>query len=135
MWCDENLEDKRKLRYYKEAINHNLEDQNYLSILTSVKDKVHIAKIKTNSHELHSKIGHWTFPKTSWAERVCHLYETMNVEYENNFLLHCSVYKHIRSQFQNFSYNMNLSNLLSHQNYSNLGTLLSKLVEHRNIRV
>ena len=56
MWCDKELEDKRKLRYYKEVINPNLEDQKYLSILTSVKNKISIAKIKTNSHELHSEI-------------------------------------------------------------------------------
>ena len=29
MWCDK--EEKRKLRYYKDVINPNLEDQNYLS--------------------------------------------------------------------------------------------------------
>jgi hypothetical protein len=30
LWCDKELEDKRKLRYYKEVINPNLEDQKYL---------------------------------------------------------------------------------------------------------
>jgi hypothetical protein len=30
MWCDKELEEKSKLRYYKDVINHNLEDQNYL---------------------------------------------------------------------------------------------------------
>ena len=38
MWCDKELEKKRKLRYYKDVINPNLE-QNYLSIMTSVKQK------------------------------------------------------------------------------------------------
>jgi hypothetical protein len=56
--------DKRKLRYYKEVVNPNLEDQNYLSVLKSAKKKINIAKIRTNSHELHSEIGHWTTPKT-----------------------------------------------------------------------
>ena len=28
-WCEENLAVKRKLRYYKEVINPNLEDQKY----------------------------------------------------------------------------------------------------------
>jgi len=41
----------RKLRYYKEVINSNLEDQKYHSILTSSKKKINIAKIRTNSHE------------------------------------------------------------------------------------
>ena len=39
MWCDTELEGQKKLRYYKDVINPNLEDQNYLSILPSVKKK------------------------------------------------------------------------------------------------
>jgi hypothetical protein len=58
MWCDKELEEKRKLRYYKDVINPNLEDQNYLFVLPSVNKKIIIVKIRTNSHELHSKIGH-----------------------------------------------------------------------------
>ena len=57
MWCENDLEDKRKLRYYKEVINPTLEYQKYLSVLTSSKEKINIAKIRTNSHELHSEIG------------------------------------------------------------------------------
>ena len=37
MLCDKEWEEKRKLRYYKDVINPNLEDQNYLSSLPSVK--------------------------------------------------------------------------------------------------
>jgi hypothetical protein len=55
MWCDKELEDKIKLRYYKEVVNPNLEYQKYLSVLTSIKKKINIAKIRTNSHELHSE--------------------------------------------------------------------------------
>jgi hypothetical protein len=54
MWCNKELKGKIKLRYYKEVINHNLENQNDLSLLTSVKMKINIAKIITNSHEFHS---------------------------------------------------------------------------------
>jgi len=35
MWCEKDLTAKRKLRYYKKVINPTLEDQKYLSILTS----------------------------------------------------------------------------------------------------
>jgi hypothetical protein len=63
MWCDKELEEKRKLRYYKEVINHNIEDQNCLSFFPSVKKKISIAKIRTNSHEPHSEIGCWSIPK------------------------------------------------------------------------
>ena len=64
MWCDKELVDKRKLRYYKEVVNPNLEYQKYLSVLRSAKNKINIVQIRTNSHELHSEIGHWTIPKT-----------------------------------------------------------------------
>ena len=47
-----------------------------------------IAKIRTNSHELHSETRRWYIPKIPWAaKRVCHLCESMSVEDENHFLL------------------------------------------------
>ena len=54
-WCEEILAVKRKLRYYKEVINPKLEDQKYLSVVTSSQKKINLAKTKTNSHELHSE--------------------------------------------------------------------------------
>ena len=39
IWCEKDLEDKRKLRYYKEVINPTPEDQKYLSVLISTKKK------------------------------------------------------------------------------------------------
>ena len=122
---------KRKLRYYKEVINPNLEDQKFPSVVTSSQKKINIAKIRTNSHELHSKTGRWSIPKTPWAERVCHLYEFMTVD-GNHFLLECLAYTHIRSEFHSICYNTNLYNLLTCQNYSELGKLLSKFFEHKN---
>jgi hypothetical protein len=97
MWCDKELEEKRKLRYYKDVINPNLEDQNYLSVFPSVKKKISIVKIRTNSHELHSETGRWSIPKTPWDERVCHLCDTKKVEDEKHFLLDCPAYTHIRA--------------------------------------
>ena len=55
LWHEKDLEAKRKLRYYKEVINHTLEDTKYLSVLTNSKKKINRAKIRTNSHELHSE--------------------------------------------------------------------------------
>jgi hypothetical protein len=132
MWCDKELEEKRKLRYYKDVINPNLEDQNYLSVLPSVKKKISIAKIRTNSHELHSETGHWSIPKTPWDERVCHLCDTKKVEDEKHFLLDCPAYTHIRSHFQNICHTTNLPNLLTQQNYGDLGKLLLMFFEHIN---
>ena len=34
-WCEKKLAVKRTLRFYKEVINPNLEDQKYLSVVTS----------------------------------------------------------------------------------------------------
>jgi hypothetical protein len=45
IWCNKELEDKRKFRSYKETINPNLEHQMYISILNRVKNKINIAKI------------------------------------------------------------------------------------------
>jgi hypothetical protein len=132
MWCDKELEEKRKLRYYKDVINPNLEDQNYLSVLPSVKKKISIAKIRTNSHELHSETGHWSIPKMPWDERVCHLCDTKKVEDENHFLLDCPAYTHIRSHFQNIYHTTNLPNILTQQKYGDLGKLLLMLFEHKN---
>jgi hypothetical protein len=55
---------KRELKYYKEVINHNLENQKYSFVLVILKKKTNIVKIKTNSREHHSEIGCSTIPKT-----------------------------------------------------------------------
>jgi hypothetical protein len=47
LWCNKKLEGKIKLNYYAEVINPNLEDQKYIFVLTSVKNKINIAKIRT----------------------------------------------------------------------------------------
>ena len=131
MWCEKDLEAKRKLRYYQEVINPTLKDQKYPSVLTSSKKKTNIANIRTYSHELHSETGRQVVPKTPWVERICHLCENMNIEDENHFLLECPSYTHIRSQFHNLCCNTDLPSLLTCQNYSELETLLSMLFEHR----
>jgi hypothetical protein len=58
-----NKRKKRNLRYYKDVINPNVEDQNYLSVFPSVKKKINISKIRMNSHELHSETGRWSILK------------------------------------------------------------------------
>ena len=132
MWCEKDLEAKIKLRYYKEVFNPTLEDQKYLYVLTSSKKKISIAKIRTNSHGIHNETGHWEVPKTPLVKRICHFCENMNVEDENHFLLECSAYTHITSQFHNLCCNTDLPGLLTYQNYSELGMLLTKFFEHMN---
>lgn len=59
MCNDKELEAKRKVRHYKEAINPTIDNDNYLSMLTNTKKKVNIARIRTNSHELRTDNGWW----------------------------------------------------------------------------
>ena len=118
MWCEKDLGIKRKLRSYKEVINPTLEDQKYLSALTSSKRKINIAKIRTNSHELHSETGRWAVPKKLRMERLCHLCENTNIEDENHFLLECFAYNHIRSHFHKLCCNTDLPSILRCQNYN-----------------
>jgi hypothetical protein len=92
LWCDKELEGKIKLRYYKEVINHNIEDQKHLFVLISVKKKINIAKIRANSHELYSETGHWTIPKTPWNGIIYHLCDTKRVEDEKIFLFEYPTY-------------------------------------------
>ena len=113
-------------------VNLDLEDQKYLSVLTSVKKVINFAKIRTNSHELLSETRHWEIPKTPWHERICHLCDTKRVEDEKNFLLECPMYNQIRFQFQNICHNTNLPNFLSHLNFSDLEMLLLMFFKHQN---
>jgi hypothetical protein len=109
---------------HQDVINPNLEYQNYLSVFPSVKKKISIAKIRTNSHELYSETRCWSIHKTPWDERLCHLCDTKKDEDENHFLLYCPAYTHIRSHFQNICHTTNLRNLLTQQKYGFLGKLL-----------
>ena len=64
MWDVKKMEDKRKLRYYKEVINPIVDNQNYLSMLTSTKSKMNIARIRNKSRELQSDTKRSSTPKT-----------------------------------------------------------------------
>ena len=55
----------------------------------------------------------------------------MTVKDENHFLIECPTYTHIRVQFQNICYNIDLPNILTHHNYEDLWMTLLKLFEHR----
>ena len=79
-----------------------------------------------NSHELYRETECWYIPKTPWAERVCLLCQSMSVEDENHFFLDCLAYTHIRYEFHSVCYYTNLYNLLTCQNYNELGKLFKK---------
>ena len=83
-------------------INPRLEDKTYLLVLTSIKKKINITKIRTNSHKLHSETWHYAIPKTSWDKRICLFYDIKRVQDENHFDLECPLYMHIKSQFKTY---------------------------------
>ena len=85
MWCDKELEEKRKLRYYKDVINPNLEDQNYLSVLPSVKKKISIAQIRKNSHELHSELTVGQFLKCPGMKECVTFVTLRRLKMKNTF--------------------------------------------------
>lgn len=63
MWDVKKLEDKRKIRYYKEVINPIVDNHNYLFMLTSTKSKINITRIRTKSHEIQSNTKRSSTPK------------------------------------------------------------------------
>lgn len=123
MWDSKELEGKRKLRYYKEVINPTLDNHNYLSMLTSTKNKMDIARIITNSHELWSETWEWSTPKTPWDDRIFQICDTKKVEDEKNFIFDCPVLAHICSHFPIINHTSNLFDFLSKPNYNDLGTI------------
>jgi hypothetical protein len=64
--------------------------------------------------------------------KECHLCDIKKVEDEKHFLLYCPAYTEIRSHFQDICHTNNLPNLLTQQNYGDIGKLLLMLFEHRN---
>ena len=123
MW--EKLAVKRKLRYYKEVINPNLEDQKYFSVVTISQKKINIAKIRMNSHELHSEQGVGLFLKLHGRKEfsICVSLWVLRMKIT---LLECLAYTHIGYEFHSICYNTNLYNLLTCKSYSELGKLLGK---------
>lgn len=91
-----------------------------------------ISNIITNSRELQSETRILCIPMTPWDERVFHLYDTKRVEDKKHFLLDFPGLTHICSNFQNLFHAANILDMLSQQNYSDLGMLLSFIFNHRN---
>jgi hypothetical protein len=109
---------------HSKIINPKLEDQNYLSIVGSLKKKIKIVKIRTNSRELHTGTRCWITPKTPWEQRLCQFYNTKKEDDGKHFLLDFSSYTYIRSHFQAICNTMDLHNILNHENKRELRKLI-----------
>lgn len=86
LWCYKQIENKKMLVYNKEAIDPKLKDRTYLSIFASVEKKINIAKIITNSHDLHTEIGRCTRLETSQEARIYKVCDSNKVKNEKHFL-------------------------------------------------
>jgi len=73
------------------------------------------------------KLGCWSIPKTLRDEQIYHIEDTKRVEDEKHFLLDFLALARICSWFHKICHTSNLLDLLSHQNYSDLGAFLSLL--------
>jgi hypothetical protein len=67
-------------------MNPNQENHKYLFVLTSIKNKTNILKIRTMSHMLHNETRLCRILKPSHVETISHLSDTNRVEDEKNFL-------------------------------------------------
>jgi len=117
-----------KLSYYKEVINLTLANQIHHYVFNNNNKKMNIVKIITNSHELPSETRSWSIPKTPWDEGGWHLYNTKRVQHD--FFLFLGFLGYYPFSFP--KHTTNFLELLSQQNYSDLGMLLSLLFDHRN---
>lgn len=97
-------------------VNPSLEDQKNITILTNIKKKFNIVKIKS-FHLLHSEIGVGQFPQ----QHSSIILDTKRVQDEtSHFLLECLAYVQIISQFQNICHGAKLLNLVSHHTFVTL---------------
>jgi hypothetical protein len=112
------------MTHYKEAFNSKLEYQNYLFTIVSFKKKINIAKIRTNSPEIHDEIERWIRPRTPWKERICKVCNFIKAEDEKLCLLERTTYIEIKTHFKNICNTTNIYNVLTHENQNELNNLI-----------
>ena len=63
----------RKKKNYVQEFNPtcDLQQKEYIGANIPRREKVLIAQLRTNSHQLQCEMGRWKRPKEAWEERVC----------------------------------------------------------------
>ena len=63
----------RKKKYYVQEFNPtcDLQQKEYIGASIPWREKVLIAQLRTNSHQLRCETRGWKRPKEAWEERVC----------------------------------------------------------------
>ena len=99
---------KSKLRTYK-RLKTKAGFENYLSIITSQKDRISLTKLRLSNHQLNIEKGrHDNIPKEMRFCPFC----TNSVENEVHFLIQCKTYDTLRKNFMvKYSNNENFKNL------------------------
>jgi hypothetical protein len=78
---------------------YNHHQKAYIGANISWRDKMFIAQLRTNSHQLYCEIEHWKRPKEAWEERVCVSCNSGKVETEKHFILECEAFKDSRDSY------------------------------------
>jgi len=89
-----------------------LVNQNYFSNIISLENKLNIAKIRTNAHNLHNETSHWANLKSPRDEQICKICDTNEVEDEHHFHLAFPTLNNIGYNFNKFHNLLTLQNLL-----------------------
>ena len=88
------IKKKQQLAYRTNIINPKFEPPSYTHKITNLKKKLVITKLRTNSHEQHSKIGRWIILKTPWDNFFCNFYIVNAIEGKTHFPFFCSLQRH-----------------------------------------
>ena len=79
----------------------DLQQKEYIGARILWREKVLIAQLRTNSHQLRCEIGWWKRPKQAWEEHVCTFCTSGAMELEKHFILACDAFKDIRESYEN----------------------------------
>jgi hypothetical protein len=88
-----------------------------------------IARLRTNSHQLHCETGHWKRPKEAWEERVCMFCTSGKMETEKHFILKCEAFKDIRDNYVSILTASSWNNLFNEGTMEKLGEFIIKLIK------
>ena len=79
----------RKKKYYIKEFNPtpDLQQKEFIGASIPRREKVLIAQLRTNSHQLQCETGRWKIPKEAWEERVCTFFTSGVVESKEHFIL------------------------------------------------
>jgi len=128
---------RKKKYYYIEEFNptHNHQQKVYIGANISLRAKILIAQLRTNSHQLRCDTGRWKIPNKVWEERVCIFCSSKKVETEKHLILECETFKDNRESYADILTVSSWDNLFNEGFVKKLGAfivqLYRKMVEYK----